>query len=844
MRSINKRILAASAAVLLTISLASAASTGDDASTPSFVTPDTSHMEVTTNRHTLYDPETGTVVENRLDLEGFEKKIEAGGIEIWYREETEGIRIVDTRSGYIWGGLNADKVDGMSQKWCDQANSLLTFEYYNDKDSEAKATLADSNVSVKYNWKSDGLNAQVTAKKLGLSFSFTMEVKDSSITFSIDEGSLKEEGDYKLKCIYFVPFLGAVESPEVEGLVETGDDDTDEESDASTESTQGDTETTGDVAADVQEGNTDEDVSADNNDAQDSADGEDQTDTDENEGDGEDGEAAKEPVELMDGYIFVPDGPGALMRFQPVSSYIASFEKKIYGLDMGIDSLTEASDLGANRSNDYLVEAPQITMPVFGMVHGPRQNGYLAVVEGGAEYATIMVTPGGMITNYNWVTARFDYRQKYTHPTTKDGQGVYRPQDDANPVNPKITYYFLTGDEADYSGMAVKYRTMLKEQGLLPNEERKDETIPMMLNVLGADVKKGFLFNGLSVFTTVNQTKEMVEKLRDMGITNLSLVYEGWQDGGINGGKYGRLKSESKVGSLEEMRELSELISSQDGRFFLHLNPVTANEDQINQVSMTTTTLSRALAKFVRPNNQVMYYESYVIKPTKIQEFLEEAYTKLDGFNLSLDQLGYRLYADNTRNKEISRLGTQELFSNLVAEAKATRQVALDNPNQYLWNNVSEFYETPIVNSQYLFETDTVPFLQMVIKGSIDYYAPYANVGFYSTNSILKMIEYGTYPSFIVGAADNFELQDTPLQDLFSVNFDDWKDTIQTVYDKVSGALSATEGRQMEEHRMVATGVARITYSGGVTLYVNYNADDVQVDGVTVPAQHYLVERS
>lgn len=842
MRSINKRILAASAAVLLTVGLASAASTGQTTS-HNFVTPDTSHMEVTTNRHTLYDAETGKVVENRLDLEGFEKKISAGGLEIWYREETEGIRIVDTRSGYIWGGLEADKVDGMGDKWCNQANSMLTFEYYNEKDAEAKLTLADNGVTVKYDWKNNGLNAQVDAKKLGISFSFTMTVGDSSVTFAMDEGSVQEEGDYRLKCIYFVPFLGAVESPQVTGLIATTDEDG-EDGEEDGETTSSETEPTGTDTDQLSAGTEDGagDTSGDENgDAQNGAEEGDQNEDGENGGEAD---TPKEPVELMDGYIFVPDGPGALMRFRPVSSYIASFEKKIYGLDMGIDSLSEASDLGANRSNDFLVEAPQITMPVFGMVHGPRQNGYLAVVEDGTEYASIMATPGGMITNYNWVTARFDYRQKYTHPTTKDGQGVYKPQDSLNPVNPKITYYFLTGEEADYSGMAVKYRGMLQEQGVLSGQERKDETIPMMLNVLGADVKKGFLFNGLSVFTTVDQTKEMVQKLQEMGITNLSLVYEGWQNGGINGGKYGRLSTESKVGSLEEMRELAEMVNGQNGRFFLHLNPVTANEDQINLVNMSTTTLSRSLAKFVRPNNKVMYYESYVIKPHKIQEFLENAYTKLDGFNLSLDQLGYRLYADNTRGKEISRIGTKELFSNLVAEAKETRQVALDNPNQYLWNNVSEFYETPIVNSQYLFETDTVPFLQMVIKGSIDYYAPYANIGFYSTNSILKMIEYGTYPSFIAGAADNFELQDTPLQDLFSVNFDDWKDTIQTVYDKVSGALSATEGLQMEEHHMVATGVARITYSGGVTLYVNYNADDVQVDGVTVPAQHYLVERS
>ena len=92
------------------------------------------------------------------------------------------------------------------------------------------------------------------------------------------------------------------------------------------------------------------------------------------------------------------------------------------------------------------------------------------------------------------------------------------------------------------------------------------------------------------------------------------------------------------------------------------------------------------------------------------------------------------------------------------------QSVALSRVNSYLWKYTDEYFDIPTSCSQYLFETDTVPFLQIVLKGSMDYYAPYANQGFYTTESILKMAEYGCYPSFMVTASDNHSLTDTPLE--------------------------------------------------------------------------------
>lgn len=713
---------------------------------------DTQAAEIGSSRYTQKEKENVKII-NTLSLDGFEKKLENETLEIYFHEKLASLRIVDKRSGYIWGFVGTEQPDNLNKQWYAMANSLLTLEYYDEKDADKRISLSSKDAKVTYNWNNNSLEAAVVMEELGISFDFTMNLKEDKLTFSIVEGSVKEEGDIRIKSVYFMPFLGTTQETEI------------------------------------------------------------------------------------DGYMFVPDGPGALIRYKSALNYSSGFEKKIYGKDMGIDLLTSPSGLMASRSDDYLVEEPQITMPVYGIVHGANQNAVLTVIEKGAEYTSIIANVSGILTNYNWVTARFDYRQSYMQPTSKAGNGIYMPQQIANDITPKISFYFLTGENADYSGMAVKYRSILEEEGIL-HKERVDEEIPLRLNVVGADIRKGFIRNPLSVFTTVDEAKKMLSELQELGIHNTTMVYEGWQKGGLNGSKYGNFKFENKLGKEKDFLELKETVEKQMGRFYLSINPITANSDQINKVREGNVNLSRSYTAISRSDRNLLYKDFYFIKPSRFLEVMEKEENQLEEFLTAMDQLGIRLYGDYTRKREVTRKEVMELVTKYL---ESREKVAFYNPNQYLWNDTREYFDMPMVNSQYLYETDTVPFLQMVLKGSMDYYAPYANQGFYSTNSILKMIEYGTYPSFIVGAAPNHTLANTQLMDLFSIHYRDWMDIMDTVYSQVSEALIKVEGTKMAEHKVLSDGVVRVTYENGVKIYVNYNGTSEMADGREIPPRGFSV---
>lgn len=723
-----------------------------------FVLPDTSRVESGTSRYTQYVSETETLA-NRLSLDGFEKKMESSNLELWFRSQIDGIRIVDKRSGYIWGCMLQDSMDNMNEYWSGMANSLLTIEYFDSQYNTNRTSLNDIDVEKRYEWQDNQMVCYAKFSEIGIELAFILELKDDSLTVQMKKASLVESGENKLKSMYFLPFLGS-------------------------------------------------------------------------SGKGE-----------LNGYFFIPDGPGALMRFNGDSSYNSGYDAKIYGADIGIDTVNYTNDLIAKRPNDYLKDEEQATVPVFGIVHGSGQNAIFSVIDSGENYASVTASLSGNDIDYNWISARFDFRQIYYHPTSKSGNGILRPQDSINAMLPTQTFYFLTGETADYSGMAVKYRSLLEDEGILEKNNNNGE-IPLRLNLVISDIHSGVLFDTTQTFTTIDQANEIRVQLFDAGVKNLRMSLEGWQRGGVSANRYGTSKLQKSAGNMKKLTTLRDTLNDTGGNLYLKVNPVNITEKQGRIADLAVVKLSRETAYYLNNNQNAMFKELYIVRPVRVSDALMKLTDKLTGFNFELASLGTELYSDYNDDTASTRTATARLFFNtLKAIRKDQTELALSNPNLYLWEYCNEYYDMPMSNSQYLFESDSVPFLPIVLKGYINYYSPYVNQGFYSQACILKMIEYGAYPSFIAMAENNEKLIDTPMVDYFSLNYDDWSSAIIDVYEKVGKVLPAVEGACITRHEAVKSGVICVNYDNGVCIYINYNSNEETVDGISVPGLSYYVDK-
>ena len=67
---------------------------------------------------------------------GFEKKCENDYLEIWFKEDIASIRVVDKRSGYVWGSLEEDTHEDLNDSLAAMANSICTIEYYDENGTE------------------------------------------------------------------------------------------------------------------------------------------------------------------------------------------------------------------------------------------------------------------------------------------------------------------------------------------------------------------------------------------------------------------------------------------------------------------------------------------------------------------------------------------------------------------------------------------------------------------------------------------------------------------------------------------------------------------------------------
>lgn len=757
-KKVRKFIILAVSVLVIGAGMIAAIAADKEKETLSYGTADTSKYEVLTNRHTQYvEVKEATCL---LSTAGFEEKLNNGTLSVWYNKDMETLRIVDLRSGYVWGCIDDKEEYSLNQKWTDRATSMLYITYFDLKGKEENCALSDNTFKADFDWGKDEFSCKVSAKKLGISFTFTGKLVDDKFSFAMDDESLKETGKSKLGKVSFMSFMGSVYE------------------------------------------------------------------------------------DTVPGYILVPDGAGALIRFQKTKAYQSGYSRRVYGSDLSIDKKAGTSNLNGNRTDDYATEENQLSLPLWGVVHGENQNGFLATVDSGELYTVINAIPAGaenQTVKFSRAYADFVYRSEY-NKRVSNSKVVAQPQEEPNAVNPKLTYTFLTGEEANYSGMASVYREKLLAEKLLPeNEIAKDGDISLLLHVAGSEVKEGFLSNGLAELTNAEQASSMLDKLGESGITNVSMMISGWNQGGYHGASYGNIKFEKKVGSEKELKALQDKLEGQGGSLTLVLNLMTANEDQINtkQDVALNATLDSVFETI--PNKGLMYQDTYYIRHGKMKDAMEKAFSGLEGFNLLMEDAAKYLHADYTINNEKTRDAVMKELIEVVSEAK--QDLLFDAENLYMLKYATKITDIPVSNSQYVYETDSVPFLQMVLRGSVDYYAPYSNLGFYSNASILKMIEYGAYPSFMVMGADNFSISDTPLENHFSLNFEDWEEKIYNVYGKVNEALSKVKGAAITAHHVEAEGVYLTTYDNGVQIFVNYNNEDyVTENGLTVPAGGYAVE--
>lgn len=535
--------------------------------------------------------------------------------------------------------------------------------------------------------------------------------------------------------------------------------------------------------------------------------------------------------DTIPGYMFIPDGPGSLIHFASETKAKNMFYGRYYGADLGMTS-TLPWDPTINRSF-------KISIPVIGMVHGEKQNAYLAIVEKGASYGEIHAHPSGIITNFNFLYNAFVYNESYFQATNRSGAGVTTLQPSTNAFDVAIHYRFLTGDDSDYVGMANSYQQYLVDKGVLQKISAPDGDIGIRLEFLGGEKEKVLFWHRLIPMTTVGQ---MAEILDDLDVKNPEVIYYGWQPLGASSMPPKTLKLDRKLGRTAELRSLIETIAAEGGRFFLYLDPQAAlwNEKGYSarhDLAMSITNFN--LEGYNR--NKVNYYLNLDALGNRYTSLSADVFSEL-GAGLALDGIGSMLYSDFKNNHFLNRENAIAAYQNLLAEQDGN--TAFYMPNDYLFAYMSAYYDMPLITSGYIYTTDTVPFLQIVLAGHVPFYGPALNFSSNIQDDLLRHVDFGVYPSFFLSEEVTAKILNTPSSWIYTSSYAQWGQEIEQAYQWLNALLGPVKGQRIAAREVLEKGVVATTYENGKQIIVNYNDEPFSAGSLVVNGKDAVIREA
>jgi hypothetical protein len=539
------------------------------------------------------------------------------------------------------------------------------------------------------------------------------------------------------------------------------------------------------------------------------------------------------PNTMTPGYAFVPDGSGALIRYYDNTVSINRYIGKVYG-----NNPSESRFYYDN--NVYAVRKKEPLMPVFGVAIGNNQQAFVAWVDDGGEQMEIVMSPKQNLTNYNFIYPRFVYNRQMHQVYNRKGEGYFRLYPDRLHYDISLNYHFLEGEEADYVGMALAYRSHLIENGtLISGKVQPDGKVPLRTDFIMSDVKKSVVGYTNVVTTNAKEVGEIINDMLNSGISSINGGLLGFQNGGITTGKPWTLNFNRSIGTKGDFRKLFEETSALGVDLSFAQDYATINRIQMNLPRNQAYHRNRwGIRAWDNEDFFLPVQEISFARPQRSADWFTQQAKKAAAIgapSVTADGITNRLISHWGRSDAITASQTIDLYENTFASSPIP-VINAKTPNQYLWKYTDRFLETPVLPTQYILQTDTVPFLQMVLHGTMEMYAPYANFSFYTQRDILRMIDYNVYPSFALTHEPAHLLSSTNSLKYFSTEYEVYRDIIKRVYTEVSEALSHVKGREWIDRKVLAEGVILNEYSGGIKILINYTDDEFLYSNVTVKA--------
>lgn len=542
------------------------------------------------------------------------------------------------------------------------------------------------------------------------------------------------------------------------------------------------------------------------------------------------------------GFMFVPEGGGALINFNNEKTIQNAYYSDLYGWNYAL-------------KRDVKVHETDSSFGVF----GASKNGssYICIIEDGSAYAHINASISGKTTNYNVVNAEYTILARDTYEVTKRTNVLnYQFQDHFGEGEClRQRYRFVASDS--YVDMAKSYRDYLIDTYSSEFTRNTDTETPLLLEVIGAidKVKQvvGIPMGVPLALTECDETTEIVKDLLGNGINNISLKLTGFINGGVKQKWLNSVKPVSQIGGKSGLEKMVKDINAL-GIKNIYLDGITdfaidsdlfngfsfytdvayyANKERVKLYEFSTTT-------FGERDDLDCYWLLNNENEQKMIRNLVEA-TEKYGIYPSFQDLGNNLSGDYTKKNLYTREMVLEQQKNFIKE-KSSMPFIINEGNDYLAPYAEMIDNMNLKGYGYTLIDEEIPFYQIALHGFVNYVGESLNLTGNFNDELLRSAEYGAGLSFTVMDESPFTLQNTLYYSYFGSEYDSCRERILETYNRYNKELGHVFNQLIENHEFIKSDCTCTTYEDGTKVYVNYSYnDDVTVDGITVPSRDYVV---
>ncbi len=587
-----------------------------------------------------------------------------------------------------------------------------------------------------------------------------------------------------------------------------------------------------------------------------------------------------------EGFVFTADGSGSIINFSDIIGTQFKNTHKIYGQDYAYQEIS-----GSNKQ--------AMRFPVFGIVETKNssytekitsteydedgnevevvttkylKNGYFAIIEEGESLVNLTIDNGGathmFVSCYGTINPRPSDNIKLDAGLSAGAASSWSVECDRKYTKDyKLRVFLLNDEESTVSGMANLYRKYLDDKDILSAETVPTvEDIPLYIETLCA-LETSTTFLGVPVLEMMSMSSfdkiiEMLELLGDEAdISNVKLRLMGWQDGGIGYTVPNGVNVEDVIGGEEGLKKLLEYAKSSGATVYPDFDFVYAHHDKWFDGFSQSKDLAKTINdRFARHQFYSALYQGYsrsgmgIISASVMDKFYTNCWKEYEEFgigSISIGTLGESLSSDFDEDEPFNREDNKIIITKLLSKIKGDNgKVMVSGGNAYTLPYVSDIVNIALDDSGYKYSATSVPFVGMVLHGYVEYAGEPINLAGDYRYTVLKTIENGANPYFVLAIENTSELKKYntwyEVSGYYSVRYNIWLNDMVTTYRELNEALADVKTSNIINHEFLDDEykVVKVTYSNGISYIINYNltAVTVEVDGTeyTVGGEDFI----